>query len=89
MKAIQLKEFISNNNIEYHYYGEGEDREVYFFVPFYCIKDFAKLLDSYDFDDGGVECCLKDGYIGLKASIILEPRGIDFEEVFENLNGSR
>lgn len=83
MKAIELKEFVEEQDIEYHYYVQNEDRDVYFFVPFYCIKDFAKLLDNFDFDDGGVECYLKDGYIGFKASTILEPRGIELIEVFD------
>lgn len=85
MEAKDLKKFIKDNYIECHYDDCGK-YEVYFFVPFYLIEKFASLLTNFDFDDGGVECWMKERHLAFHASTILEPRGIELIDVFDTID---
>ena len=46
------------------------------------MDDFSKLIKNYNFDDGGLECRLMDGYFAIWMKDICEYFGIELEDVF-------
>jgi hypothetical protein len=63
MKEVEpeLYEFLKNN--ETTMYTEGNDIVAAVFVYFRDLEDFAEILGSSHFDDGGVEVTMMDGYV--------------------------
>lgn len=83
MKAIDLYKFINDNVIEWHYvYNDGIE-DVLIFPCFFRIEEFGKLLKSYDYDDGGIRCIMKDGYFAFWMRDLCEYYGIELREVFD------
>ena len=80
MTELKLYKFITENNIEYHWY----DNEIYMFVNIYLIEEFNKLFTSDIFDDGGIPCTMKNGYFGFKMIDICEYYNIEPENIFIN-----
>lgn len=83
MKAIDFYKFITENEIEYHWHEHDGKQDVIFFVEYRNIEDFAKILTTFDFDEDGVECHMKDGYFCFWADDILAGHGIELEEIFK------
>ncbi|TVM01524.1 MAG: hypothetical protein CV087_10755 [Candidatus Brocadia sp. WS118] len=83
MNALDLYKFVTENNLEYNRleYDSGEV-EVLLFVEYYNISDFASLLGAGAFDDSGIECHMKDGYMVFEMNGICDDFGIDIDEVF-------
>ena len=84
MKVIDFYKFIYENKIEYHWHTNdtSKERDVIFFISYSQIDDFANLLTSFDFDDEGIICYMKDGYFAFWAFDILESHGIELNEIF-------
>ncbi len=78
MTAIQLYKFITECNIEYHWH-KGD---VLMMPGIFWIQSFYSLLSNTHFDDEGIKCTLKDGYLVFEMRDICEYYGIELEEVF-------
>lgn len=75
MTNLTLYKFITEKNIEYHWH----DSEVVFFVPFYLLEKFAKLVGTA-LSDNEFTVVLKKDCIAVLGSDLLD--GIDLKEVF-------
>lgn len=84
MKIIDFYKFIRNNDIEYHWY-DYKKKDVMFFVPCYLMKEFNDLLPASIFDDEGLSCVMKDGYLCFDASSIFDYFDWDLKDVFEDV----
>lgn len=84
MKELDFYKFIHDNNIEHHWHwnDKTKQRDVIFLVEHYFIKDLCEILGSSIFDDEGIDCVLKDGYIALWAADVLTYFGIDTTTIF-------
>ncbi len=91
MTATQLKEWIEENSIELkwhpvhdHLFGNNAKQlDVLIFPRLHQAKGFHKLLDPGIFDDNGIPCRFKDGYLAIWMGEICERYGIKLEEVFD------
>lgn len=85
MKVLDLYKFIKNNSIEWHWIDDNND--VVIFLDYSELYDFRDLLTSSDFDDEGIKCNLKDGYVAICLKDLLENHDIELSEIFtENEN---
>lgn len=81
MTADKLSMFIMRRDLEYNWFDDGSD--VVLFVDNDDIVAFHNLIKSGSlFDDGGIECRMKDGYFAFVMSDICDHYGIGLEEVF-------
>jgi len=83
MKAIDLYKFVTDNNIEYSYAMNGGVEDVLIFPSFNQISDFAKMLSADTFDDEGIICNMKDGYMAIRMTDICDYYGIEVKDVFK------
>lgn len=85
MKAVDLYKYIQNNNIEWHREEKNGEEDVIIFPYFFQIKEFYELLDPTIFDDDGIECVMKDGYLAIWMKDICEYYDIDVDlnDIFE------
>lgn len=83
MKAIDFYKFIHDNSIEFHWCENDEtnERDVVFFVAYYHVDEFRKLLSYSDFDDG-IYCVMKGNCFAFWASAILSRYNIELTEIF-------
>lgn len=79
MKALDLYKFVTNNNIEYHWW----DGDVMLFVSNYLIDEWCKLLGEGIFDEEGIKCTMKSGYFCFEMQDICDYHDIDINEIFE------
>jgi len=86
MKELDLYNFVDDNNLEYHYHSHENQEDVILFINCDDLKGFCNILGSRVFDDGGISCILKDGYIALWMRDICENEDIDYKKVFTNKN---
>lgn len=82
MKAIELYKFITENNIEWHYRDNEGTEDVLIFPYTFQMDELSKLLKSYDYCDGGIDCTLMDGYFAFWMNDLCEYYGIELSEVF-------
>lgn len=84
MTAIELFRFITENKIEWHWQDDPEEgiEDVLIFLYYHQIEDLAKLLPATLFDDSGIPCSMKYGYIAIWMHQIVEHFGIELDEVF-------
>lgn len=76
----ELKKFLELYNVEYQSLN-GED--VVLLLFFNELIEFSRILAPSDFDDEGIECYLKHGYVAVKMADLLAKRGYTLEEFFE------
>ncbi len=74
-------QFVSNNNIEWHFTNDNDD--IILFVNNYIIEDWNKLLGPGITDEDGLECVMKDGYFCFYMKTIFEYFGIEINNVFK------
>ena len=79
MTELQLYKFITENNIEYHWYED----EVIVFIPFYLLEDLTKMLGYGAFDGDVLDCKLKYDSICVAINDFCDYFGINMENVFE------
>lgn len=90
MNELDLYKFIQKYNIEYHWHYDYflDDsiayKDVIMMVDLPFLQEFYQILSSHIFDDEGVSCYLKEGYICFWMSYICEEHDIDLERVFDN-----
>jgi len=77
MNEQQLKNYIDQNRIEWHRYGN----EVLVMPTFEQLAEFCKFIKVFSFDDG-INSMLKDGYIVFGMREICEYYGIEIDNVF-------
>jgi len=83
MKTLELYKFVTEHNIEYHWNND----DVIMFVDNYLINEWNQLLESgITYDDGGIECRMKDGYLCFDMKNICEYFGIELNNVFTKQN---
>lgn len=82
MTAIELYKFINTNGIEWHYRDNDGTEDVLIFPYITQIEEFNKLLGSYMFDDGGIECTMMDGYFAFWMKDICEYNDIELSDIF-------
>jgi hypothetical protein len=83
MKALEIYKYIKNNNIEWHWINEHKEiNDVVIFPYYFQLDDFNKLLSNTDFDDGGIECNLMNGYVAIKLRDLFESHDIELSEIF-------
>lgn len=82
-KALQ---FIKENGIEWRWEINNNHEDVIVFIPYRNIGEFAELLSAGDFDDDGIECHMKHGYIALWIGDTCEYNGVNIKEVFPKGN---
>jgi hypothetical protein len=82
MTALELYKYIKNNDIEWHWIEDENEKDVMILPYIFQLEDFVKLLSPTDFDDEGIICNLKDGYIAIKLKYLCESNGIELSEVF-------
>lgn len=86
MTELDLYKFIQENNIEWHWHEFLGGDDVIAFFYFFQIEEFAKILSKDVFDDEGIECVMKDGYLALQMKDICDYYGIEMENVFPKEN---
>ena len=82
MKALDLYKFIHDNNIEYHWDNNNNERDVIIFPYTFQIERLNKLLPSHLFEEEGVPCFMKDDYFAIWMFEICEACDIELTEVF-------
>lgn len=80
MTELQFYRFITENNIEWH---RNNDDSIYVFIEFHNLNEFHTFLCSGIFDEEGIVCNIKDGYIAIDIVPILEYYDIEVENVFK------
>jgi len=83
MTELQLYRWIKSTSTEWHWRSNGDRQDVIIFVSFYDLKEFNDLIGSTITDEEGIDCVLKDGYIGLWMQEICDYHDITMENVFE------
>ncbi len=83
MKSIDLYKFVTDNNIEYSYAMNEKTEDVLIFPYYFQVSDFCKMLPKCIFDDEGIICNIKDGYLAIWMNEICEYCGIELGEVFK------
>jgi len=78
MTTLELYKFIENYNVEFHW----NEEDVMMFVNNDNIKYFNSILNSSIFDDGGIHCVMKDGYIAFEMENICDYYDIELKDVF-------
>jgi len=79
MTVIDLYKFVNENNLEYHQY----DNDVILFMDFFYLEEFNKLLGPTIFDDDGISCVMKDGYLCFMMQYICDYYGIELIKIFD------
>lgn len=82
MTELELYEFIESSGSDTSY----ENGVALIWVYHFNINDFAKLIDDYWLEDGGLEVRLQDTYICIDMTDICEDYDIDMEAVFGKNN---
>ncbi len=82
MTELELYKFITENNVEWH---KIED-DMYIMPNLNELKDFHDICDPTLFDDDGIECIFKDGYLVIKMEPICNHYDIDIDSVFTKDN---
>lgn len=75
----ELKYFIEKNNVEWHRHGN----EILIMPDFYDLTELKELLSNCIYDDGGINCYLKEGYICFDIEPICDYYGIDTSNIFK------
>lgn len=83
MTEIRLYKFIVNNDIEWHYQENDGIEDVLIFPSVYIIGEFCDLLGPTIFDDEGIVCNLKDGYLAIWMREICDYFGFEMENIFD------
>lgn len=81
-KAIEFYKYIKENNIEWHWFDNNGVQDVIILPYTFQLEDFIELLSETDFDDEGVKCVLKSGYVAIRLGELFENKGIELSEVF-------
>lgn len=79
MTELKLYKFIKSNSLEYHWH----DGDVILFIDTRNIREFMDMLGFKSFDDEGIECVMKYGYVCVNMVDICMNHGIEPENVFE------
>lgn len=99
MTELELYKYIHDNNIEVHIYKNGAEKpdlseltddnswewKVYMMPYIWQLQDFVDICSASLFDDEGIECVLKQGYICIDLFPIMGYYGIDSINVFQKL----
>ena len=80
MKTIEFKQFIEENQIEWHYVLS--DNDVVMFIPFRNLKELTSMLSASQLADP-VEVVLKEDCIAIMCSELLGFYGIELNDVFK------
>lgn len=78
MTELQLYKFVKDNSVEFHWH----DSDVILFIDERNIRGFMELLEYRSFDDDGIECVMKFGYVCVSMRSICENHMIELENVF-------
>jgi len=81
MKAEQLKKFVTDNNIEYHY--RPKKGEVWMMVYYNQVAEFHKILDPSIYDEITPYCFMQDGYFFFPMLEICQYYGLVIEDCFD------
>ena len=79
MKAIDLKTFVEENEVEYHWH----DEDVILMPYISHIQEFNDILGENIFDDDGVSCIMKDGYLCFHMREICDYFDIELTDIFK------
>lgn len=82
MTELELYKFINDNNIDWHKQDNDGTEDVIVFPSFRQIDTFKKILPPCLFDEGGIECRMRDGYFAIWMKDICEYCGVELEKVF-------
>lgn len=96
MTELELYKYLNDNSIETHIYKKGAEKldlseltddnywewKVYMFPFLHQIHDFMDICSASLFDDEGIECVLKHGYICIDLLPIMGHYGIDPIDIF-------
>lgn len=82
MKALDLYKYIKDNDIEYRWENNNNERDVIIFPRMFEIEELNKLLPIYLYDDEGIECIMKEGYFAIWMFDICERCDIELKEIF-------
>ena len=78
----KLKDYIEDNNVEWHYRMNGKEEDVLIFPYTFQLCDFVKLFNPDIFDEDGIECVLKDGYVAIWMNDICEYYNVELSDIF-------
>jgi hypothetical protein len=80
MKATGLLRFVLEEEIEYNWHND----DVIMFLPIYQIDNFQKVLNCKSiYDDNGIECHMKEGYLVIEMKNVVEYFGFGLEDIFK------
>lgn len=82
MTELELYKYIEENNIEWHKLDNNGVDDVFILPYYFQIESLHKILSSCLFDDDGIECRMKDGYIVLWMRDVCEYYGIEMNNIF-------
>ena len=87
MTELQLYKWIKDNNIQFHYFGDFS--ELWVFPSLIQLEEFFKIATCSLFNDGGIECRLKQNYIAFDLIPIAEYFNIEIENVIPKTEENR
>lgn len=82
MTELELYKFITDNSIEWHHDNSDGVLDVIVFLHIYELADFMKICGSSIFDEDGIDCVMKDGYIAVWMNDICNYHGIEINNIF-------
>lgn len=82
MTELKLHKYIQENNIEWHRQEKDNIDDVLIFPLFHQLESFHKITSPSLFDDEGIECIMKDGYLAIWMRDICEYYCIEMNNVF-------
>lgn len=83
MDSLELYKFINDNNIEWHRLDNQGSEDILIFPNYGEVFKLNEILSPCLFDDGGVECVMKDGYLAIWMRDICQYYNIDMDNVFK------
>lgn len=86
MTGLELYKFISDNKIEWHRLNNNGAEDVVILPSFSQMDAFSQILSPCMFDDEGIQCNLKHGYLAIWMRDICEYYGIEMNNVFKGKN---
>ena len=82
MTELELHKYINENNIEWHKQDNEGSEDVIIFPTYVELHGFNKMLSPCSFDDGGIQCIIKDGYVAIWMNDICDYHGVEIKNIF-------
>lgn len=85
MTELQLYRYIKDNDIEWNHFYDNEFgyMDIVIFPKLWQLDELSDLLSNSVFDDEGIKCHMKKGYVAIPMRDICDHYDIDMHNVFK------